>query len=78
MHGGGVGVVVPMPARYAVHELIVSIIRQDQDKALKDAAQAAFLIEALSASGPNRLAEAWTNAWQRRPAWRQHLSAGLL
>lgn len=77
MHGAGVGVVVPHPARYAVHKLIVAVERLDENKAGKDLAQAAFLVEALAQSGPDRLAEAWTDAWQRGPSWRQRLSVGL-
>lgn len=77
MFAGGIGVLVPQPARYAVHKMLVSVQRQDIDKAKKDLAQAAFLIEAMSQSAPQKLAEAWLNAWDRGPRWRENMSAGL-
>lgn len=37
-----------------------------------------FLIEALSESGPHRLARAWADTWNRGSTWRRHLMQALL
>ncbi len=77
---GGVPVTIPAPARYAVHKLIVSERRQDESiaKIDKDIAQASQLISALSVSRPLDLAEAWIEAWERGPSWKEALRSGLL
>ena len=77
---GGVPVTIPAPARYAVHKLIVSERRRDESVAKidKDIAQASQLIAALSASRALDLAEAWIEAWERGPSWKEALTAGLL
>jgi hypothetical protein len=76
LHGGGVGATVPAPERYAVHKLIVATQRRDREKAAKDIGQAGFLIEAMSRFRKLELADAWIEAWQRGPKWREALAHG--
>ncbi|WP_407519826.1 nucleotidyltransferase family protein [Methylobacterium oryzisoli] len=74
LHKGGVPVTVPAPARYAIHKLIVAMLRRDDPasaaKARKDVHQAAALIEALGlASQADSLGDAWIEpAGRPRPA----------
>lgn len=75
LHGAGVSVLVPAPERYAVHKLIVGSRRRlDNDgtaKASKDRLQALTLMEALiQARQAAALADAYVEAWNRGPAWR--------
>jgi hypothetical protein len=77
----GVLVQIPRPERFAIHKLIVADRRKDGPgslKAVKDRAQAAFLIEALAEDRPDDLAEAYDDAAARRPRWRERLAATLL
>lgn len=78
LHGTGIPVLVPDPARYAVHKLIVSVRRKDlaQAKSAKDVAQAAALVEVLAADRPDYLVAAWEEAWARGMAWRRALEEG--
>lgn len=76
---GGVLVQIPRPERYAIHKLIVAERRRSQDrlKSEKDRAQAAFLIEALSADRADDLAEALETARSIGPKWRERIAASL-
>lgn len=82
LHGRGVLVNVPAPERYAVHKIMLSVLRQDHNgtgKSTKDAQQAGILIEAMAHE--RRLADVgavWIEAWERGPRWRDLLSAGRL
>jgi hypothetical protein len=82
LHKAGISVVVPDPARYAVHKLIVGS-RRIMDtvgaaKREKDLKQAAILFEALPlARREDDLAQAFQEAWERGEAWRQALRAGI-
>lgn len=38
--------------------------------------QASTLLEALAVRRPLELAQAWTNAWERGPRWREKLERG--
>jgi hypothetical protein len=81
LHKGGVPVTVPAPERYAVHKLIVTVLRKDDPngitKARKDALQAGLLIEALSLNSRKAdLGFAWMEAWERGPHWRANLTEG--
>jgi hypothetical protein len=81
LHKGGVPVTVPAPERYAIHKLIVSIMRKhdanDAAKARKDVQQAGLLIEALTLNSRQAdLGFTWMEAWDRGPSWREHLVAG--
>lgn len=76
----GVLAAIPRPERFAVHKLIVADRRRegrDSLKAVKDRAQAAFLIEALAQDRPDDLAEAYEEALARGPRWRERLAATL-
>ena len=76
----GVLVQIPRPERFAIHKLIVADRRQEGPsslKAVKDRAQAAFLIGALAQDRPDDLADAWRDAAARGPRWRQRLAATL-
>lgn len=82
LHDAGIGVVVPAPARYAVHKLIVATRRSASiaaAKSTKDIDQAAELIEAMSSVRQNvDLGFAWMEAWERGPSWRRRLALGAL
>jgi hypothetical protein len=60
VNGGAVLVVVPTPARYTLHKLLVSQRRSvvQQTKASKDMHQAALLLEVLAEDRPDDLLEA--------------------
>jgi hypothetical protein len=76
----GVLVQIPRPERFAIHKLIVADRRRDGPnslKAVKDRAQAEFLIEALAEDRPDDLAEAYGDAAARGPRWSQRLAATL-
>lgn len=81
LHGAGVPVTVPRPERYAVHKLIVAIQRRSDGeygaKRDKDISQTGELVEAMHAKRRwLDLAEAWIEAWERGPAWREALGKG--
>ena len=79
LQGAGVPVTVPAPERYAIHKLIVAVQRTDGNKvkAAKDIMQAAELILALNGIGSHvELSEAWIEAWDRGPKWRDALRRG--
>jgi hypothetical protein len=76
----GVLVQIPRPERFAIHKLIVADRRKDDPsslKAVKDRAQAAYLIEALAEDRPDDLAEAYDDAAARGARWSQRLAATL-
>jgi hypothetical protein len=77
LFGGGVPVTLPRAERYAVHKIIVAVERKDQIKAQKDITQAGILIIATAKRRPLELGEAWLEAWNAGPRWREKLDAGL-
>ncbi len=78
LHGAGVPVVLPQPARYAVHKLIVAQLRDSHSgKRAKDLVQARALMEVLDDGDPDALADALDDALARGPKWRKHVNAGL-
>lgn len=82
LHKAGVPVLVPAPERYAVHKLIVSSRRRkDGDgtaKANKDRLQAATLMSAMMETRRgDALAEAYVEAWERGPAWKETITESL-
>jgi hypothetical protein len=78
LHGAGIHVHVPAPARYAVHKLIVSRRRPEGlAKRDKDLQQADALFEVLGQKRPNELRLAWQEAYKRGPSWRELLNEGL-
>ncbi|MDG3043121.1 nucleotidyltransferase family protein [Roseicyclus marinus] len=80
LYRSGALVQIPRPERFAVHKLIVAGRRRSDPsrlKARKDRAQADLLIEVLSEERPTELAEAYEDAMERGPAWRNRISASL-
>lgn len=78
LHGSGVLVNLPTPARFAVHKLIVSRDHQvNPEKGRKDRLQAAHLIEALSLEDPFALRDAYAEARDRGPEWRRPLDQAV-
>lgn len=76
----GVLVQIPRPERFALHKLIIADRRRDGPdslKAVKDRAQAAFLIDLLAEDRPDDLIEAYEDAISRGPRWRERLGASL-
>ena len=76
LHGAGVAITVPDPARYAIHKLLIER-GPYSSKAEKDVLQAAELIAVLRKNEPDRLAHALADARKRGPAWRRRLDARL-
>jgi hypothetical protein len=81
LHKGGIAVTVPAPERYAVHKLIVAVLRHDDPlgnaKSRKDITQAGLLIEALTLNSRQAdLGFVWMEGWDRGPHWRERLTAG--
>ena len=69
---------VPLPARYAVHKLIVAQRRPPgSTKRAKDLVQAAELIDALERSDPDAIEDALVDAAERGPQWRTLIGASL-
>jgi hypothetical protein len=82
LSGAGVPVVVPAPARYAIHKMMVAVERRggaDNAKIPKDIAQAGVLIEAL-AHGHQAIDAgfAWIEAFERGEGWQRRLAEGRL
>ena len=79
LHKGGIPVLVPDAARYAVHKLIVAARRRPgEGKADKDLRQAYNLARALSATGRlEDLREVYEEARSRGPQWREAIDASL-
>ncbi|MGV1760956.1 nucleotidyltransferase family protein [Rhizobium sp. A22-96] len=82
LHKSGVPVTVPTPERYAVHKLIVASRRRIDGQGVlkrdKDIRQAALLVEALTQTRrQSDLALAYTEAWDRGPAWQDGIRAGV-
>jgi len=79
LHDAGIGVIVPDPARYAVHKLIVTVRRQNRAKSGKDLSQSATLIEGLVQQGRGAdVGLAWIEAFGRGPNWRRALARGAI
>lgn len=76
LDAGGFLVLVPSPARFALHKVIVSTERpaSQETKAAKDLAQAARLLEHLAEARPGDLRLA---AQALKKAWRPRLERGL-
>jgi hypothetical protein len=78
LHGAGVLVRVPQPAKYAVHKLILAQKRNENlAKRQKDLAQAKALIEALSKSDPYSFPDELADARRQGPGWRQGIDRSL-
>ncbi|WP_106743419.1 nucleotidyltransferase family protein [Yoonia maritima] len=80
LYRSGTLVQIPQPERFAIHKLIVADRRRDgpdQIKAIKDRAQAAFLINALTEDRPDELRDAYEVARNMGPRWEQRLDGTL-
>lgn len=78
----GLLVTVPSPSRYAIHKLILGIIRQtgaeNIAKASKDIRQAEILITGLLAAGHGHaLKEAYHEAQMRGQSWQKKIQQGI-
>lgn len=82
LHGAGVPVLLPAPERYAVHKLIISSRRRVDDdgtaKNRKDVLQAAAILSAMiEQRRGDDVADAYMEAYDRGPAWREAIGQGL-
>lgn len=78
LHGAGIYALVPSPARYAIHKLIVARRRHEgAAKRNKDIRQAEALLEVLVTKRPSELKSAWSEAYGRGRTWKQLLGEGL-
>jgi hypothetical protein len=82
LHDAGVPLLVPAPARYAVHKLIASSLSLSKGLVARNGsdaiAQAEFLLGTLLEVGEGAsLARAFKDAWNRGDAWQDALSKGL-
>jgi hypothetical protein len=79
LHGAGVPIRVPAPARYAAHKLIVAQKRRiNPAKRQKDLLQAKALMEALKESDPWAMTDAIGDAASRgRDGWRRPIERSL-
>lgn len=79
IHAEGVRVSVPSPARFALHELLVSEERPPHQaaKQRKDLAQAEALLAVLLDARPGDVTLAWDELAARGPGWRKRVRAGL-
>lgn len=79
LYRSGVLVQIPRPERYAVHKLIVAQRRAERAsaKAVKDLAQARALMEVLAEDRPGELAQAYENALEKGPKWREAIERSL-
>lgn len=80
LHGAGVAVSLPRPARFAVHKLILAQKRPAHEaaKSRKDLAQAAALIEALREATPFALEDALSEARAMgRDGWARPIDRSL-
>jgi hypothetical protein len=70
----------PRSERYAIHKLIVANRRlegRDSLKSRKDLMQAETLIALLVQDGPGDLADAYHDAVERGPRWRERIERSL-
>lgn len=73
----GIAVNVPSPERFAVHKLIVGAERRNLMKARKDFRQAENLVRLFLDEMPDRIGNAFAEAWNRGRGWRKRLTRGL-
>ena len=80
LYRSGALIRVPRPERYAIHKLIVAERRRDgvdAVKSRKDRAQAEFLIRFYAEEDPWLIAEAYGEAMEKGPSWREKIEASL-
>jgi len=76
---GGIPILIPSPARYAIHKLIVASYRpiSESTKKKKDLHQASQLIQILHEEHPIHLKEAHQEARKRGKKWEKAISQSL-
>ena len=72
-----VKLLVPAPARFAIHKIAISTVRNNPYKKQKDLIQASSLAEILAREDPVSLASSYREFVGRGPAWRNMLSSGV-
>lgn len=77
VHGAGIPVNVPQPARYAVHKLVIANDRKNPEKKQKDLRQAAILAKWFLENDRETFADALDEARDRGPGWRKRLETSL-
>ena len=82
LHSTGIPIRVPDPTRYALHKLIVSQMRRQDDqqsaaKSRKDLDQAHALISILAVQRPDDLKDLWHELCERGTSWRVKATASL-
>ncbi len=78
LHKAGIPVTVPTPWRYAIHKLMIAGERPEEEKTEKDMVQAEQLtVACLDARRAYDLREAWDEARQRGPRWKEKLDRGV-
>ena len=82
LHGVGIPINVPDPARFALHKLIVAQLRhqgvaRNAAKAKKDLQQAQALIGVLARQRPDDLNDMWRELCDRGPSWRSKAQASV-
>jgi hypothetical protein len=77
---GAVVVNVPSPARYALHKLLVFAERRARNpqKASKDLAQAAVLLQTLAPSQGDDLQRLWKDLLSRGAGWRRRAKTAMI
>ena len=79
LHGAGVRVRIPEPARYATHKLIIANRRGDKDpKQAKDLEQARAIFDALDHFGnEHEIEDAVESARERGRSWKSAINKSL-
>lgn len=77
LDSGGFLILVPSPARFALHKILISSLRpaSESTKSAKDLSQAAQILEHLKQTRPGDIALAWEDMKKRR--WGARLSRSL-
>ena len=80
LHKGGIPVLVPQPARYAIHKLIVAARRNfGEGKDMKDLKQAHYLAHAFYETGrQEELSQALKEAMERGAHWREAIETSQI
>lgn len=77
LYGSGIAINVPTPERFAIHKLIVGAERKNPAKSRKDFMQSQILIQWFLENDPERIKEAYAEAFKTGPGWRSRLKKGL-
>lgn len=77
VHGAGIPVNVPQPARYAVHKLIIANDRRNAEKKVKDRRQAEILTRWFLENDRETFLATLEEARERGPGWRKRIASSL-